>query len=992
MRYIRFTILSLFIVLSVAPLSAQISINEIMASNDATVSDNNGEFDDWVEIYNAGSTSINIGGWYVSDDPANLKKFQIPNNRSSQTTISPGGYMILWFDDDTGQGPLHINHKLSADGESVIITASNGISRIDSVKFGEQTTDISYGRETDGSGSFTFLNPTPGSSNNNSALPEKSDTPEFSLESGFYSGQQAVGITAANGADIYYTTDGSVPTSSDNEYTAPVSISSSVVLRAVAVEQGKANSEVNTNTFLFEQEHSVPTVSFVMEPDSLFDYDKGMYAFGDSTEAENDYPYKGANFWQPWEYPVHLEYIDTNGDIEFEMDAGASIAGNFSRAFLKKSFIINNNEEYGIDRLEYELFPENDYDEYDGFGLRASAEERARLLNEMMYEINKKWNHRNAMQAYEWVALYINGEYWGTYNLIERKNDDFVESRYGYDDIDMIKDYDTVKDGEYTDYQEMLDVFNDNSLSEAEFYAYAKANIDFDSFTDHWIYQAFTSHGDENNLRYWRPRTPEGKWHYISYDFDWWRNLGRERSEYTSIFGRWSEKTVGGFWLIDRMLQNPTYREIYLNRLGDLMNTSFKQDYLNNLIDSLDAAIDPEMPRDIARWSDGWYDISGPTNFRMEYIPELTKDFLGEYIPYMYADFKSVYGNDTTRVTLASTSNGSIKLNSIEPNISNGSWSGVYFQDTSVRLKAQPEPGYKLKLWTVNGLSAGTQPVLTLPLSSEPVEIEAEFEEIENNQIVINEINYNPAQSFDSGDWVELYNHSESDIDLSGWTYQDEDAEPVFTFPANTVIESKGYAVISSDTVAFKSRHPGIAFVKTQAVFGLQGSGDQVRIYNEEGMLIDSLRYNDKAPWPVEADGLGKTLELIDWTTDNNVGESWAASLTDGGTPGRKNGTAVSAEEEEEEDELPESISLNQNYPNPFNPTTQITFNLPKAAEVNLTVYTMLGQKVQTLISNRLNAGDHSIRFDASGLSSGVYMYRLQSGNFVSTKKMILLK
>lgn len=972
---------------------AQVKINEIMASNDNTISDNNGEYDDWIEIYNAGDVSVNFGGMYVTDDPEEITKWQIPTNQSNSTTIAPGQYMIIWFDKDPEQGPLHVDTKLSANGEYVILTDIDGESRIDSVSFGEQSTDISWGRIPDATGDFAFLNPTPAATNAGSELPEQTEAPVFTLESGYYSGNQAIGLSSATtNAEIRFTLDGSVPTSGSTLYSGPIALNSSTVVRAIAIAQGQATSEISTNTYLFDETSMLPVVSFVMEPDSLFDYDKGMYVIGDSSEASEEYPFFGANYWEEWEYPMHLEYIANTGGVEFEFSAGASIGGNFSRAFNKKSFIINNNDEYGIDELQYELFPENDYNEYDGFVLRAGAEERSRLLNELMYTINKDWNHKNAMQAHEAVILYINGQYWGIYNLMERKNDDFVESRYGYDDVDMIKDYNKVKDGDYTDYQELLDTFRNEALDEEEFFTYAKANIDFDSFTDHWVYQLFTSHGDPNNLRYWRPREEGGKWHYISHDFDWWRNLGDEPSEYTPVFTNYLKQDIGGFWLLGRMLQNPTYREIFLNRLADMFNTAFQPGYLMAVIDSIDTSIDPEMPRDIARWTDGWYDNGGFTNYDMEYIRDITEDYIVEYPPFLYAEIKDTLQVDTVRVTLAQTQNGGVHLNSISPNTDSNHWSGLYFSNTSITLEAKPDLGYEVDTWLVNGSSAGNGANLVLELQEgQPMDIEATFKEITNNQIVVNEINYNSAEAQEAGDWIELYNYADTPIDISGWVYRDENNSNKFVIPEGSAIAAEGYVVIASDTAAFKTIHSGVTYIKGQPGFGLGGNNDEVRIYTNSGGMVDSVRYDDESPWPIAADGDGFTLELQNSVLDNALAENWNASTKNNGTPGAQNSTYVVTSNEDEAD-TPNRFTLNQNYPNPFNPTTNISFNISKTASVELTVYTILGQKVQTLINRRLSAGSHSYTFDASELTSGVYIYRLNSGKQSITKKMLLIK
>jgi hypothetical protein len=141
-------------------------INEFLASNDSSNTDENGEYDDWVEIYNPGTEPVDIGGMYFSDKLDNLTNWQIPTTDPSVTTIPAGGFIVIWADKQMEQGPLHVDAKLSADGEDIVLTAPNGTKIIDSLTFGAQTTDVSYGRYPDGSDNWqTFTTPTPGASN-----------------------------------------------------------------------------------------------------------------------------------------------------------------------------------------------------------------------------------------------------------------------------------------------------------------------------------------------------------------------------------------------------------------------------------------------------------------------------------------------------------------------------------------------------------------------------------------------------------------------------------------------------------------------------------------------------------------------------------------------------------------------------------------------------------------------------------------------------------
>lgn len=143
-------------------LSAQVVINEIMASNQTAIADENSEFDDWIELYNTSAAVVDLSGWYITDKSDNLTKFQLPN----ATSIDANGYLILWADEDQEQGSLHTNFKLSASGETLILLDSFQ-TVIDSISFGQQTTDLSYARSPNGTGNFIIQPPTWSFSNDN---------------------------------------------------------------------------------------------------------------------------------------------------------------------------------------------------------------------------------------------------------------------------------------------------------------------------------------------------------------------------------------------------------------------------------------------------------------------------------------------------------------------------------------------------------------------------------------------------------------------------------------------------------------------------------------------------------------------------------------------------------------------------------------------------------------------------------------------------------
>jgi len=144
----------------------KIIINEFLASNDACCTDENGEFDDWFEIYNYGTDTVDIGGMYTTDSKNDYKKYQFPATDPAATTIPPGGFLVVWCDGQPEQGPLHTNFALGSGGEDIALTESNGVIIINELTYSAQNTDVSEGRLPDGSDTWqNFSTPTPGASN-----------------------------------------------------------------------------------------------------------------------------------------------------------------------------------------------------------------------------------------------------------------------------------------------------------------------------------------------------------------------------------------------------------------------------------------------------------------------------------------------------------------------------------------------------------------------------------------------------------------------------------------------------------------------------------------------------------------------------------------------------------------------------------------------------------------------------------------------------------
>jgi hypothetical protein len=237
------------------------------------------------------------------------------------------------------------------------------------------------------------------------------------------------------------------------------------------------------------------------------------------------------------------------------------------------------------------------------------------------------------------------------------------------------------------------------------------------------------------------------------------------------------------------------------------------------------------------------------------------------------------------------------------------------------------------------------------------------------DSLVINEINYNSAPDFDPGDWVELFNPMDHSVDISNWVFKDELDAHVFTFVQGTSIASKGYLVIAADMTAFHSLFPAVTNYYGPTGFSFAGGGELLRVYNNTGTLVDTVNYDDVAPWPLTPDGQGATLELISPLLDNALGQNWKAStIASHGTPGVENSLNVELEEPEAFQKAVITI-----YPNPFRNETTLKIKTQSAiSDGTVELYNVSGQKVLQME----HITSKEIKINRNGLQPGLYLIR----------------
>jgi hypothetical protein len=888
---------------------------------------------------------------------------------------------------------LHTNFKIKSSGETLLLSDPQGVI-LDILETDSIPADISRGRKPDGAADwYYFEEPTPGDSNYTDGYQQFAPPVQCNINSGFYSTIVAVVLSTEQGdADIYYTLDGSQPDQSSTKYTGLIEITETKVLRAGSYKDGCLPGPVMTKTFFIDENITLPVVSLSTNPENLWDEDNGIYVMGPNADPE--YPYFGANFWQDWERPAHVEFFENDGSPGFDCGCGIKIFGGWSRGFPQKSLSVFFRGEYGLSTLKYQLFPDIPISSFESFILRNSGNdwESTMMRDGMMQSLVSQTGID--VQAYRPAVLFLNGEYWGIHNLREKLSEHYIASHHNVDpdNIDMLENDRQVIHGDADHYNLLMDYIDTHDMTSDESYSYINTMMDIEEYLDYMIAEIYFDNTDwpGNNLKFWRPKTQWGKWRWLLYDTDFGFSL-YDANGYQHNTLEFATEEYGPEWpnppwstlLFRKLLENNQFKNDFINRFADHLNITFEGNRVLEKINQIKNIIDQEISRHLNRWQrqyDEW-------NSNIERLNTFAYNRVVYMRSFLMTKF-NLTGMGMLKLNVSDSLAGKIKINS--QIVDAFPWKGHYFLDIPISLKALPNYGYHFTNWTGSIESDSTTLYLYI---SEVIDLQANFEPAsQTNNIVINEINYNSADDFDAEDWIEFYNNSDNTIDLSEWVFKDSEDDHQFVFPANTLLLPDSFIVLVKDNSKFTSCFPDVNNYTGDFDFGLSGGGELIRLYNNEGILIDSVIYDDKTPWPEQADGQGATLELINPDSDNTLPQNWQASPGHG-SPGKVNDAYNSLPSEEPAD-IPHKFILHRNYPNPFNPSTRIDFELPQKGKVSLKIYDINGKIVAILMNKYLNYGKHSIIWRPDNkIASGVYFYQIKAAKHITqTRRMLLIR
>ncbi len=589
---------------------AQLYINEFCPSNTGTVLDPDyNSSADWIEIYNKGNSSVDLGGYCLTDNLKKPAKWRIP----AGIQISANGYMIFWADTmNTGR---HTNFALSASGEEIGLSDKRGI-LIDSVIYGSQSSDLynygagsivvldssllgipdpnmSMGRKPDGSSDWVFFTtPTPGTSNSTVGYSDivKSD-PSFSIPGGVYHNSISLDIKTIFGGDVLYTLDGSEPNENSKIVSGPINITENTVVRARIYKKGLVPGPVNTNTYLIDTANRInnlPIVCISSDPLNFWDPVKGIYAVHSSKPK--------------WEIPINIELFENDGrpGAAFNLKAGAKSTGLYSWQLPEKMLGISFRKEYGFAKLEYPIIFDKPRKIYKTFSLRASGSDWGNtLFRDGMLQTAAVENTSNNASGFRTCVVYINGQYMGIHNIREKIDEDYVVENYGLDPgtFDMIEETDSghyAEAGNYLANTHFLSLTAKDLSIQANYDAMA-AEMDIEQFTEMVcteIYSGNSSIG--HNLMKYKPRD-SGKWKWILMDFD--RCFFGANNQMISFY--LNEKD----WPFRDLMKNQDYKKQFGLKLSDLLFTTFNPDRMIERIEEHKKTIEAEMPYHVQRWA-----------------------------------------------------------------------------------------------------------------------------------------------------------------------------------------------------------------------------------------------------------------------------------------------------------------------------------------------------------------------------------------------------
>lgn len=942
-------------------------LSEFLASNSDGITDEDGDASDWLEIWNTTSAMLDLSGWRLTDDSGIPTKWVFP----AGTVLQSQGRLLVWASGKnraSNPSALHTNFSLGkAAGAYLALSKPDGTIVTLFSNLPAQLEDISYG--LNGSAEPLtqgfFQVPTPGSTNGTSVPGFVADT-TFNVKRGYFTSPFSVHVSCATaGAQIFYTTDGSDPTTTSTPYpgAAGIPISTTTALRVKAFAPPLAPSNTDTQTYLFNAHtQNQPTnppgwpatwgtdsevatnnggngtvpADYEMDPTVVGTTLPG-YGVTDALAAlpslsvvlnPADFHSAGGGIYtnplstgDAWERAVSVELLELDGS-GFSTTSGVRVHGNSSRRpfrMQKHSFRLAFRDAYGDGKLNYKLFDDTtvkDFDKLvlhafftDGWGMVSWDQPRYRPDDSLYFR--DPWMKKtfaemgHARVSGRFVHVYINGLYWGIYELGERIDDQWCASHFGGlpSDYDVMGDFTEVKAGNGAAWNSLFSLVNSADLTQTANYNSVAAQVDLPDFADYYLLHV---HGDaedwphHNGYAYRNRNLVGAKWRFVVWDqeivFD--PTLNPDRLS-TGAPNTTTDKTAGR--LLEKLKASAEFRVLFADRAhkhlhnGGELSLAREQARWQGFANLLDKAIVAES----ARWGDtadatpyGNAVTAGkvfkretdwlPTiaNVRDSHFPNLhntANSFAtitelraqGLYPTTEPPAFSQFGGNvpvnfglqiTTLTGTIYYTINGTDPREAFTGNAVGTVYSGAVSLAQTCTVKARVRNGSE---W-----SALTEAEFIVGVAAS------------SGNLAVTELSYDPPNA--DHEFIELMNYFTQPIDLTGVHFEGI----TFTFPSGTLLAQGERIVVVRNQTEFNAQYGNVPRVAGQYTGALDNNGEQIAVIAANGADILRFNYGIASPWPT-APAIGtRSLVLRSPSANPQIAENWRSSVAPNGTPG----------------------------------------------------------------------------------------------------------
>ncbi|MBJ2184037.1 MAG: CotH kinase family protein [Muribaculaceae bacterium] len=713
--------------------TAQLIINELMQSNIDCIMDDINEFpDSWVELYNAGTSAVNLSDYAIGDKDKRSKAYALPSR-----TVQPGAYVVVYCDKG-GEG-MHASFRLdSGKGGSVYLFRGDEVAdKVENWKK-QPAPNIAYGRATDGAAEWGYqATPTPAAANCGRTLKDILGAPVFSVPGRVGSEAFNLSISVPEGSPagtvVRYTTDGTEPTADSRQCVNGLAVNKTTVVRAKLFCDGYLSPRSTAQSYIFfPREMTLPVVSMVCPAGYFYDNKIGIYVDGtyDSNPDKHNYDYD-------WRRPVNLEIFEKPGEASVVNQlCETRVKGGASRGNALKSLVLYANKRFGTKRFEHEFFPDQapGLTDWKSLELRNAGNDfdylyfRDALIQRMMgTHADMDW------QPYRPAIFMINGEYKGMLNIRTRTNEDHIYTFYdGEEDIDMFENWWELKEGTWDNYNAFKAFYTEKGHTLEEFEQW----MDTREFANLMIMNLFYDNKDfpGNNIVFWRPQADGGRWRWIAKDTDF--GMGLYGAPYNYKTFNWiynpdfdSSHAWANGWdhtrLFRRLMDVPDFRKMFIDMcavyMGDFLNAAATIAEMDRMY----AAISYEYPHHRKLFHEWW------PNYSSEF--ESAKNWVRNRTPFFYKHISEYFGMGTPRVLKVDagrTDDVRVTINGVE--LSGRSFDGQYFENSELRMSAVDSDGTPVGAWKVdvkkNGQTTSTsyntaQLVFTMPAGAQQVTV-----------------------------------------------------------------------------------------------------------------------------------------------------------------------------------------------------------------------------------------------------------------------------